>query len=100
MEPGGPSTSTELPEPRLLPHRGVDILIFGLLAMLPCFATSIVFGVIAKIMADVDLSGIRSGRVDGKGERLAKAGRVLGIVGMSLWPAVWAIGFLAAFRAR
>jgi hypothetical protein len=65
-------------------HRGGEILTFGLLALLPCCFTSIIFGIIAWIMANTDLEEMRSGRMDRDGEGLTHAGRALGITGLFL----------------
>lgn len=77
-EPRGPR--------RPVPHRGGEILTFGLLAMLPCPLTSIIFGIIAWMMANSDLTEMRSGRMDRDGEGLTQAGRALGIAGLILLP--------------
>jgi LSD1 subclass zinc finger protein len=71
---------------RPVPHRGGEILTFGLLALLPCPLTSIIFGIIAWMMANADLREMRSGRMDRDGEGLTQAGRVLGIIGLAFWP--------------
>jgi hypothetical protein len=67
-------------------HRGGEILTFGLLALLPCPLTAIIFGIIAWMMANADLKEMRSGRMDRDGEGLTQAGRVLGIIGLAIWP--------------
>lgn len=69
---------------RPLPHRGGEILTFGLLAILPCPLTAIIFGIIAWMMAVADLSEMRAGRMDRDGEGLTQAGRALGIAGLFL----------------
>lgn len=70
---------------RPVPHRGGEILTFGLLAVLPCPLTSIIFGLIAWMMANSDLVEMRSGRMDRDGEGLTQAGRALAIIGIVLW---------------
>ena len=77
---------------RPVPHRGGEILTFGLLALLPCCLTSIIFGIIAWMMANSDLKEMRSGRMDRDGEGLTQAGRALGIVGFVLWTGMFGCG--------
>jgi hypothetical protein len=83
---------------RTASHRGGEILTFGLLALLPCFVTSIIFGLIAWIMANSDLAEMRTGRMDREGEGLTQAGRALGITGLFLWSIVTGCGFLSAMH--
>ena len=60
----------------LRPHRGVLILVFGILGLVLCFP----FGIAAWIMGNGDMNEIRSGRMDPTGEGLTQAGRICGIV--------------------
>jgi hypothetical protein len=62
------------------PHRGMLILIFGILGLVVCN----VFAPIAWIMGNGDLKEIRAGRMDPEGESLTNVGRILGIVGTIL----------------
>jgi len=95
---GGDDDSPRNPR-RPVPHRGGEILTFGLLALLPCCLTSVIFGIIAWVMANSDLGEMRSGRMDREGEGLSQAGRALGIVGLILWPGVvGCFGFFSPFR--
>jgi hypothetical protein len=80
---------------RIVPHRGGEILTFGLLALLPCCLTSIIFGVIAWMMANTDLAEMRNGRMDREGEGLSQAGRALGIAGLIIWSCVTGCFFLS-----
>jgi hypothetical protein len=66
----------ELPHSSLRPHRGVLILVFGILGLVLCFP----FGIAAWIMGNGDLKEIRAGRLDPAGEGLTQAGRICGIV--------------------
>jgi hypothetical protein len=70
-------------------HRGGEILTFGLLALIPCPLTSIIFGIIAWMMANADLKEMRSGRMDRDGEGLTQWGRVLGILGLVFFPGLF-----------
>ena len=58
------------------PHRGVIILVFGILGFVVCPF----FGIAAWVMGDTDLAEIRSGRMDPAGRDLTKAGRICGMV--------------------
>ncbi len=62
------------------PHRGVLILVFGILSLVACPF----FGVAAWMMGDTDLREIDNGRMDPSGRDLTKAGRICGIVGAAL----------------
>jgi hypothetical protein len=68
------------------PHRGVLILVFGILSFVVCPF----FGVAAWVMGNTDLREIAAGRMDPSGRDLTQAGRVCGIVGtvMMLIPMV------------
>lgn len=57
------------------PHRGAMILVFGILGFF-CF----IFGIVAWVMGNADMSEIRAGRMDPSGEGLTNAGRILGII--------------------
>ena len=69
------------------PHRGVMILIFGILGIVCCFP----FGIAAWVMANTDLREIDAGRMDESGRGLTQAGKVVGIVSCALA----ALGILA-----
>ena len=66
----------EIPSSSLSPHRGVLILVFGILGLVLCFP----FGIAAWIMGNGDLKEIRGGRMDPTGEGLTQAGRICGII--------------------
>lgn len=76
------------------PHRGGEILAYGLLALIPCVITSIIFGVIAIVMANGDLDLMRRGRMDRDGEGTTQAGRAMGILGIVLWSIAYLIACL------
>jgi divalent metal cation (Fe/Co/Zn/Cd) transporter len=63
------------------PHRGVLILVLGILSLILCG----VLGIFAWMMGKRDLALIRSGRMDKEGEALTKVGYILGIVGTILF---------------
>lgn len=60
----------------LQPHRGVLILILGILGL-------VVFqplGIVAWILGNTDLKEMRAGRMDPEGEGMTNAGRICGII--------------------
>src|SRR5262249_48070742 len=60
----------------LEPHRGVLVLIFGILSWLFC----VIFGILAWVWGSEDLRKMDDGRMDPAGRGLTQAGRILGIV--------------------
>lgn len=62
------------------PHRGVLILVFGILGLVMCSF----FGVAAWAMGNSDLQEMATGRMDPSGADLTKAGRICGIIGTVL----------------
>ncbi len=75
---------------RLEPHRGVLILVFGILGLVFC----IIFAIFAWIWGNEDMAKIRAGRMDPEGEGMTQAGRVLGIIGCCLLILGLALGAL------
>jgi hypothetical protein len=65
----------------LMPHRGVMILVFGILSWVVCP----IFGIMAWVMGNGDLVEIKSGRMDPEGEGLTQAGKVVGMISVILW---------------
>jgi hypothetical protein len=62
------------------PHRGVIILVFGILGFVVCPF----FGIAAWVMGNTDLEEIDAGWMDPTGRDLTKAGRICGIVATGL----------------
>jgi hypothetical protein len=62
------------------PHRGIILLVFGLVSLppSPCF----IFGLGAWAMGRGDLKAMAEGKKDLRGERLTRAGMILGVVGV------------------
>ena len=58
------------------PHRGVVILVFGILGLVLCQ----LFGIAAWVMGNEDLKEMNAGRMDSSGRDLTKAGRICGMV--------------------
>jgi len=66
------------------PHRGALILVFGILSWVVCP----IFAVVAWVMGNQDLKEMDAGRMDPEGRGLTLAGKIIGIIHISL------IGFL------
>ena len=62
------------------PHRGVLILVFGILTWFTC----IIFGILAWIWGNQDLAEMKAGRMDPEGMGLTNAGRILGMINVIL----------------
>ena len=62
------------------PHRGVIILVFGILGFVICPF----FGIAAWVMGNTDLEEINAGRMDPSGRDLTKAGRICGMIATGL----------------
>jgi len=58
------------------PHRGVLILVFGILGLVACQ----LFGIAAWVMGNADLEEMSVGRMDPSGKDLTKAGRICGMI--------------------
>ncbi|MAF65201.1 MAG: hypothetical protein CMJ84_06040 [Planctomycetes bacterium] len=65
---------------QLTPHRGVVILVLGILSLLLCF----VFGIAAWVMGNADLKQMDAGLMDPEGRGLTQAGKLCGIIGLAL----------------
>lgn len=78
------------------PHRGVMILVFGILSLLCC---PIIFGLLAVLMGQADLKEMDAGRMDSSGRGLTKAGVIIGIIGVGLW-IVWLILRFTVFAGK
>jgi hypothetical protein len=63
------------------PHRGVLILVMGILGLMVCG----VVGIFAWMMGKKDLELMSIGQMDKEGEALTKVGYILGIVGTILF---------------
>ena len=78
---------TQMPPPtqpgpvqNMRPHRGVMILVFGILGLVIC----VIFGIVAWVMGNGDLRAMAEGRMDPTGEGLTKAGRICGMISVAL----------------
>jgi hypothetical protein len=68
------------------PHRGVLILVFGIVAIVFACApfVGLTFGILAWNWGTNDLNEMESGRMDPDGRTLSNVGRILGLVGAGL----------------
>lgn len=73
------------------PHRGVTILVLGILGIVCCA----ILGIVAWVMGSSDLDAMRAGRMDKSGRDLTQAGRVCGIIATFLWIAAILFNIMA-----
>lgn len=62
------------------PHRGVLILVFGILSFVVCPF----FGIAAWVMGNSDLQEMATGRMDVTGRDMTRAGRICGMIATGL----------------
>jgi len=62
----------------LKPHRGVVVLVLGILGIVVCF----ICGIIAWVMGNNDLREMNAGLMDPSGRGMTRAGKICGIVGV------------------
>ena len=81
------------------PHRGVMMLVFGILGIVLC----VIFGILAWVMGNADLREMDAGRMDPTGRGMTQAGKILGIIsvallllGIVLWVLLVVVGLGAA----
>ena len=77
----------------LKPHRGVLIIVFGILGLVFCM----LFGVFAWIMGNQDLAEMDEGVMDPAGRQLTQAGKICGIVSVALMGLGLVMGVLLLF---
>ena len=75
--PPGPQGPAQM---QLRPHRGVLILVLGILGIVCCS----ICGIIAWVMGNGDLREIDTGRMDPSGRGLTQAGKICGIISVIL----------------
>jgi hypothetical protein len=78
--PVTPAESQPPTQAPLKPHRGVVVLVLGILGIIPCF----ICGIIAWVMANSDLKEMDAGRMDPAGRGMTQAGKICGIIGVIL----------------
>lgn len=82
------------PRPNYAPHRGVLVLVLGILSIvLQCFP----LGIVAWVLGNGDLKKIRAREMDPEGEGLTKAGWICGIIGTFLGVFVCCVGGIVGF---
>jgi hypothetical protein len=86
------------------PHRGVLILVFGILSFFGC---SIFTAIPAWIMGNADLKDMDAGVMDPAGRGMTQAGKILGIIAVVLAAltivvliALMALGILAGVAGQ
>ena len=72
-----PQGQTQMP---LRPHRGVLILVLGILGIVCCF----ICGIIAWVMGNGDMREMDAGRMDPSGRGLTQAGKICGMISVIL----------------
>ena len=80
QQPPAATAQAQAPVQSAAPHRGVLILVLGILGIVCCF----ICGIIAWVMGNNDLREIDAGRMDPSGRGLTQAGKICGMVGTIL----------------
>ena len=80
QQPPAAAAQAQAPVQSVAPHRGVLILVLGILGIVCCF----ICGIIAWVMGNNDLREIDAGRMDPSGRGLTQAGKICGMVGVIL----------------
>lgn len=73
------------------PHRGVLVLVFGILGLVVCPF----FGVAAWVMGNTDLQEMDFGQMDPSGRDFTRVGRICGIIATALLAFQVLVMFLA-----
>ncbi len=89
--PPQPPTPGYAEQQYLRPHRGVAVLVLGILGLVICF----ICGIIAWVMGNNDLREIDAGHMDPGGRGLTLAGKICGMISVIL--AIVAAGFYVIF---
>jgi hypothetical protein len=71
-----PTGSVQYPRGPVRPHRGVMILVFGILSWAVC----LIFGILAWVMGNNDLKAMDAGEMDPEGRGLTQAGKIVGMI--------------------
>ena len=75
----------------LQPHRGVAVLVLGILGLVLC----VICGIIAWVMANTDLRQMDAGIMDPSGRGMTMAGKICGMISVILLVVVVGIWLLA-----
>ncbi len=81
QQPPAATAEAQAPVQSVAPHRGVIILVLGILGIVCCF----ICGIIAWVMGNNDLREIDAGRMDPTGRGLTQAGKICGMVSVIFW---------------
>ena len=80
QQPPVATAQNQVPVQSVAPHRGVLILVLGILGIVCCF----ICGIIAWVMGNNDMRQMDAGRMDQTGRGITQAGKICGIVGIIL----------------
>jgi uncharacterized membrane protein YidH (DUF202 family) len=69
-----------VPQQPLKPHRGVVVLVLGILGIVVCF----ICGIIAWVMGNGDLREMAAGTMDPSGRGMTQAGKICGMISVIL----------------
>ncbi len=86
QQPPAATAEAQAPVQSVAPHRGVKILVLGILGIVCCF----ICGIFAWVMGKNDLREIDAGKMDPTGRGLTQAGKICGMVGVIL-AIVWIV---------
>lgn len=96
QQPPVATTQAQTPVQSVAPHRGVLILVLGILGIVCCF----ICGIVAWVMGNNDMREMDAGRMDPTGRGLTQAGKICGmvsvilqIVGFVIWLLMMLLGF-------
>ena len=77
----------------MAPHRGVMVLVLGILSLvLSCFP----LGIAAWIMGKQDLAKMAAGSMDPEGRQMTNIGKILGIISLVLFAVGLILGVVLA----
>ena len=76
----GPLEVQPVGQQPLAPHRGVVVLVLGILGLVVCF----ICGIIAWVMGNNDLREMDAGAMDPTGRGLTQAGKICGMISVIL----------------
>lgn len=76
----------------LAPHRGVVVLVLGILGLVVCF----ICGIIAWVMGNNDLRQMDAGTMDPSGRGMTQAGKICGMISVILVIIVFVIWLIFA----
>ena len=96
--PASPNVSQPSVQGGLKPHRGVAVLVLGIIGIVLCF----ICGIIAWVMGKNDLKEMDAGTMDPAGRGMTNAGKICGMIGVILacvGLVFWLLGMIFAVAA-